>query len=108
MRLAETSNEKAGDNEQHQRACYLGNHQRAAKELAATSAGRATATIVQHRTDIMARDAQRRENADDHSSDKRRPERKEIDSHVGQELQLKGQVRAQGNGAKEAHGPIAE
>src|ERR1700674_3308630 len=108
LRLAEASNEQTGDDQQYQRACYLRDDERAADKLTAATARRAAGTVVQHRTDVAASDAQSRENTDDYAGDKRRPERKEIDPCVGQELQQKRQIRTEGNGTEKAHGPIGE
>src|SRR5439155_22370649 len=59
-------------------------------------------------TEVAEPHAERTENSDNDAGAERRAKRKEIDPRIGQELQLNGQVRAEGKGTQKTHGPVRE
>src|SRR5438094_3737404 len=104
FRFAEAADKEPSNNQQHQRTCHMRDDQRAANDSRAAATGSAAGAIVQHGT----AGAERRENSDNYAGDEGRAKRKEIDPRIGQELQLNGQVRAEGNGTQKTHGPVRE
>ena len=105
-RLLQAAGKRSRHNQQHQRACHLRGYQKAAHAVPAP--GDAAAALVQNRAQIAARDANRRNCADDQTRTQRRPERKREDPPVEPEINVHGQFGPDPDGTNHRASPGTE